>query len=127
VASSDADYGGLRSDVQKAGGRIVREMPEIQTLVVRAPKDAKGKMAASKHASAVAADHIESLSPPDQAAASPAHRVTKVSGTKLGPSVTPDPAYFLSGLLWNEARVRMTDAFRALEGSPRPLRLARTG
>ena len=28
VANSDADYAGLKADVQRAGGRVVKEMPE---------------------------------------------------------------------------------------------------
>jgi subtilisin family serine protease len=118
VASSSADYNGLKADIQTAGGRVVREMPEIDTLVVRAPKAAKNRFATSKHAAAVAADHIESLTPPEAMAATPQHRVTAVNAPSAAPTVTPDPAFFLSGLLWNEQRVNMAEAWRVTTGSP---------
>ena len=69
VAASDADYAGLKADVEAAGGRVVREMPQVGTLVVKAPKAAKARMAASIHAAGVASDHIESIVPPEAAAA----------------------------------------------------------
>ena len=53
VASSAADYSGLKADVQRAGGRVVREMPEIQTMVVRAASSAKSQLASSRYASSV--------------------------------------------------------------------------
>lgn len=119
VAASDTDYAGLKADVQKAGGRIVREMPEIGTVVVRAPRSAKSKMAASQHSAGVMTDHVESLAPVENASAkSPQRQVTKVDVGKVGPPVTPDPAYFAPGLLWNQQRVRMTEAFRATTGDP---------
>ena len=105
VAASDADYAGLKADVEAAGGRVVREMPQVGTLVVKAPKAAKARMAASIHAAGVASDHIESIVPPEVAAAGPAHRVQQVNVANNGPSVTPDPAYSIPGLLWNEQRV----------------------
>jgi hypothetical protein len=117
VAASDADYSGLKADVQNAGGHVLKELPEIQTMVVRAPKSAKAKMAASRHAAAVASDHIESLSPPDQSNQTPGLRKTKIPGVKPGPPVTPDPAYFDPGLMWNEVRLRMTQAFRVTTGA----------
>ncbi len=117
VANSQADYSGLKVDVQNSGGRVVREMPEIGTLVVQAPSDAKGRLASSSHAAGVARDHLESVSPPDQAKLTPQRDVRHVSAP-LGPPVTPDPAYFAPGLMWNEQRVHMTDAFRVTTGSP---------
>ena len=36
-----------------------------------------------------------------------------------GPSsLTPDPAFSLPGLMWNEQRVRMTSAWQLTAGSP---------
>ena len=120
VANSDADYSGLKADLQKAGARVVREMPEVQALVARAPKAAKSKLAASVHAAGVATDHLVAVSPPESTgAAKPERQVTKVGAAKLGRPVTPDPAYFLPGTMWNEARLRMTQAFRVTTGSNR--------
>jgi len=115
VAASDADYVGLKADVQAAGGRVVREMPAVGTLVVKAPKAAKARMAASVHAAGVAADHIESIVPPEAAAAGPQHRVQQVTvANNSAPS--PDPAYSIPGLMWNQQRINMTDAWKTTAG-----------
>ena len=34
------------------------------------------------------------------------------------PTIIPDPAYSLPGLLWNEQRVNMTDAWKMTAGAP---------
>src|SRR6476620_3542577 len=89
VASSAADYAALRSDVRHAGGHIVREMPEINTIVVRAPRAARVRLVAGGHAAGVAVDHIESLAPPEGMAASPEHRVHNVVLKEAAPTETP--------------------------------------
>ena len=118
VAASDADYAGLKADVEAAGGRVVRELPAVGTIVVKAPKAAKARMAASVHAAGVASDHIETLVPPEVAGAGPARRVQQVKVANNGPSVTPDPASSIPGLLWNQQRVNMTDAWKVTAGDP---------
>jgi subtilisin family serine protease len=118
VANSDADYGGLKADVRKAGGLVVEEMPEVKALVVRAPKSAKSKLEASSHAAGVATDRLIAVSPPEtKGPLTPNRSVTKVSVSGLGPPVTPDPAYFQTGLMWNLNRIGMVDAFRKTVGS----------
>ncbi len=117
VAASDADYAALKADVEAAGGRVVREMPQVGTLVVKAPKAAKARMAASVHAAGVASDHIESIVPPEVAAAGPAHRVQQVD-LASNSAPTPDPASSIPGLLWNQQRINMTDAWKVTAGDP---------
>ena len=93
-------------------------MPEVGTLVVKAPKSAKARMAASVHSAGVAADHIESIEPPDgTASGGPQHRVIQVNAPNNN-APTPDPAYSIPGLLWNEQRVNMTDAWKVTAGDP---------
>jgi subtilisin family serine protease len=119
VAASDADYAGLKADVEAAGGRVVRELPAVATLVVKAPKAAKARMAASVHAAGVASDHIESIEPPDGSTTrSPQHRVVQVNAAHSAPSVIPDPASSIPGLLWNQQRVKMTEAWKVTAGDP---------
>jgi subtilisin family serine protease len=119
VAATEADYAGLKADVEAAGGRVVRELPAVATLVVKAPKAAKARMAASVHAAGVASDHIESIEPPDgTTTGSPQHRVVQVNAANSAPSVTPDPASSIPGLLWNQQRVNMTDAWKVTAGDP---------
>jgi len=119
VAASDADYAGLKADVEAAGGRVVREMPQVGTLVVKAPKAAKVRMAASIHAAGVAADHIESLEPPDGSATNgPAHRVQQINLANNSNAPAPDPAFSIPGLMWNLQRINMTDAWKTTAGDP---------
>jgi hypothetical protein len=118
VAKGHADYAGLKTDVQAAGGRVVREMPEIDTLVIKAPKAAKSAMAASPHAAGVAVDHLEAVSPPEgRSVGAPRRDVTHVDASGAVAAVTPDPAYSLPGLMWNEQRVHMAEAFGVTTGS----------
>ena len=65
VASSAADYNGLKADLQRAGGRVVREMPQIQAVVVRAPRASESQLRASSNAAAVFSDRIVEVAPPE--------------------------------------------------------------
>lgn len=117
MATSAASYSGLKADVQRAGGRVVREMPEIQTMVVRGPQAVKNQLRASRNASGVVADRVVEVTPPeDMASGGPQKRVQKVNLSN-GPAPTPDPAYSLPGLMWNQQRIRMTDAWQVSAGS----------
>jgi len=119
VATSPADYAGLKADVQRAGGHVVKEMPEIDSVVVRAPTTTRSRLAASVHAAGIAKDHRVTVAPPEKSApAVPSRQVVAADAAAIGPVVAPDPAYDLSGLLWNEARVHMLQAFRVTTGSP---------
>jgi lantibiotic leader peptide-processing serine protease len=92
----------------------VRELPQVGTLVVKAPKAAKARLAASVHAAGVASDHIETIVPPEAAGRTPQHRVLTANASGAAPS--PDPAFSLPGLMWNEQRVNMLEAWTATAG-----------
>src|SRR6266511_4840379 len=62
VAKSRADYGALKAKAVRSGAKVVREVPQLGTLVVQTPAAARSSIAADSHASAVATDHVEKLS-----------------------------------------------------------------
>ena len=116
VAKSSADYAGLKADVLARGGRILREIPAIDTLVVAGGTDVQA-LASDSHASAVAADHVEQVAPPEGGAVTRHAPHGHPSGGSHG-RVTPDPAFSLPGLMWNVNRVDAPQAWRATTGSP---------
>ena len=116
VAKSSADYAGLKADVLARGGRILREIPDIDTLVVAGGTDVQA-LASDSHASGVAADRIVQIAPPESGAAS--MHLPKGHGSGGGHAkVTPDPAFSLPGLMWNVNRVNAAQAWRSTTGSP---------
>ena len=120
VAASDADYAGLKADVEAAGGSVVREMPQVGTLVVKAPKAAKARMAASIHAAARGVGpHRVHRAARRRRRPGPRTGSSRSTSRTTGPSVTPDPASSIPGLLSNQQRVNMTDAWKVTAGDPR--------
>ena len=116
VVSKDAStFSGLRGDIVAAGGRIVNELPGIDTFVVTGPATLSN-LATSANASGVAPDHLETLSPPDSSKVTP-HKPLGHGGGAHG-KVTPDPAFSLAGLMWNVNRIDAPQAWKATTGSP---------
>ncbi|MGD0249022.1 MAG: S8 family serine peptidase [Candidatus Limnocylindrales bacterium] len=116
VAKSDQDYGSLRADITAAGGSILKELPDIGTFVVAGGENVHG-LASDAHASGVAPDHLEALSPPDSRTA--LHPFTPHgAGGGSHSKITPDPAMSLPGLMWNVNRIEAPEAWRASAGSP---------
>ena len=117
VAASDADYAGLKADVEAAGGRVVQEMPQVGTLVVKAPKAARAawRPTVAHGRCGVGPHRVHRRRPrrPQPGRRTASSRSTWRSNT---PSVTPDPASSIPGLLWNEQRVNMTDAWKVTAG-----------
>jgi subtilisin family serine protease len=69
------------------------------------------------HAAGIAKDHRVTVAPPERSAGGLAAK-QDINLSQIGPVVAPDPAYDLPGLLWNEARIHMLQAFRVTTGSP---------
>ena len=116
VARSSADFASLRADVLAAGGRILRELPDIDTLVVAGAANVQA-LASDSHASAVAADRVEQIAPPEGGTMS-RHAPLGHGSAGGHAKVTPDPAFGLPGLLWNVDRVGAPQAWRSTTGSP---------
>ncbi len=125
VAKSRADYGALKAKAVSSGAKIVREVPQLGTLVVQAPAAARSSIAADSHASAVAADHIRKVSqaePSKPNLAAPglrgAHKVVRAPGAKAraASGITPDPGF--EGLQWDYPRIGLPKGWNTTAGSP---------
>jgi subtilisin family serine protease len=123
VAKSDADLARLRADVIAAGGTIIREMPQIDALVVTIP-GAVGARAAASIASSpaiegLAKDHVSQLILPDgQSTTKTPHQSRTRVNVAAAATVTPDPAFGIPGLMWDFDRIRATQALQVTAGDP---------
>jgi lantibiotic leader peptide-processing serine protease len=127
VAKSGADYGALKARALKTGAKVVREVPQLGTLVADASASARSSLAADSHTSAVAADHVEKISqaePPKPNLAAPglrgAHQVAQ-RARAAAPSadgITPDPAFGYQGLQWDYGRIGLPQGWNTTAGSP---------
>lgn len=124
IAKSDADFAALRAEAIKAGGKILREMPAIKMLVVAAPGGFKDKLKASPHAAGVAPDRVQKLIRPEMQAeffgtTALRQRINLGASPNLNkPPVIPDPAFNLSGLMWNVLRIRAPEGWKITTGNP---------
>ncbi len=127
VAKSKGEYAALRSDLINSGARIIREMPEIETLVVVMPTGLKARAAAESttHARGMAQDQVRTLIRPqmekeffnsNEGERRPDVRLAKASSSKDS-SVTPDPAFDLRGLMWNVDRIGAPQTWKKTTGS----------
>src|SRR6266498_2970405 len=101
VAKSRADYGALKAKALRSGAKVVREVPQIGTLVVEGSASAQSGLADDSRAAAVGADHVEKVSqaePRRPNLAKPGlrgtHRVAQRVriGARSSSGITPDPA-----------------------------------
>jgi subtilisin family serine protease len=117
VAKSAGDFSGLRADITAAGGRIVSELPDVDTLVAEGGSSLRN-LSTDAHASGVAADHLEKLVPPDGGAITPPRLTRHNAGGGSHSKVNPDPAMSLPGLTWNVDRIKAPEAWKHTAGSP---------
>jgi subtilisin family serine protease len=117
VAKSAQDYSGLRADITAAGGRILHELPDVDTFVAEGGSSLRS-LSSDAHASGVAPDHLEQLVPPDGGAVTPPKLTRHGAGGGSHSKVTPDPAMSLPGLMWNVNRIEAPEAWRTSAGSP---------
>src|SRR5215218_10524088 len=59
VARSAADLGGLRASAVRQGAKVLREIPQIKAMVISAPDDVRGGLAADRRALGVARDRLQ--------------------------------------------------------------------
>ena len=123
VAKSGADLNALRAEVTAAGGKVLSELRGTQALVVSVPAgNFRNQIAASSQVRSVAADRVEKLVLPDSqgpiTAPSQRPQPIKVNASGASPAhvVTPDPAYFLPGLLWTLVRIHAPLAWNLTGG-----------
>jgi lantibiotic leader peptide-processing serine protease len=117
VAKSAQDFSGLRADISAAGGRIINELPDIDTFVVTGGSSLRN-LSSDAHAAAVAPDHVEQLVPPDGGAMAAPNLRPHGAGGGSHSKVVPDPAMSLPGLMWNVNRIDAPLAWKTSTGSP---------
>jgi subtilisin family serine protease len=120
VAKDDADYARLRAEILAAGGKIVREMPQIHTMSVTMPATRAQARLAAPRIEGLAKDHITELSPPEgQKRTTPQTRArNRANLQNQRRAVTPDPAFGFPGLTWNFDRIRATQSLQVQPGNP---------
>jgi lantibiotic leader peptide-processing serine protease len=127
LARSAADLDALRAKAVAGGARVVRAIPQINAMVVRASAATKGRLAADARAVGVTTDRLTSPDTVDRAKpdlSAPglrsAQRVTTSrAAAARATGINPDPAFDYKGLLWDYRRMGLPQGWRETAGSPR--------
>jgi subtilisin family serine protease len=127
-ARSSADYAGLRAKAVNDGARVLRDLRQINTMVLRAPTATRRSLAADRRALGVATDHTAKATVEEPQATphltSPglrgAQRVTVRAPAAAGSAgINPDPAFDYNGLMWDYGRMGLPKGWRTTAGSPK--------
>jgi lantibiotic leader peptide-processing serine protease len=120
VARSGA-YAAVKAKAARAGAKVIRELPQVGTLVVRASGAARASLAADPAVAAVATDRVERVAPPESQKALAAGRTTVTATAPAAAPATginPDPAWDYKGLLWDFRRIGLPQGWQTTAGSP---------
>ncbi len=125
LARRFADYGALRAEAVRGGATVVRDLPQIGTLVVSGPDSVRSRLAADQRAAGVAVDHVERVAQAEPQAPHPsapgrrsARRVrVGTAGAAAASGIVPDPAFSVPGLQWDYQRIGLPQGWRTTAGS----------
>jgi lantibiotic leader peptide-processing serine protease len=126
VARSSADYGALRAKAVREGAHVLRDLPQANTIVVRASATTRSALAADRRALGVAKDQRRQLtserSKPNLSA--PGLRgatqlKAKAPAATSAAGINPDPAFDYKGLLWDYRRIGLPQGWKTTAGSPK--------
>jgi len=84
-ARSSADYAGLRAKAVQSGARVLRDLPQLHMMVVRASTAAHSSIAADRRAAGVARDRLQRVAV-DEPAGAPNLSKPGVLGGRPGPA-----------------------------------------
>ena len=128
VARTAADYAGLRDSLARAGTKIVRELPEIKTFVIKASTTDRQRHGADARVLGIVPDHIATINSDDRHPANlkaPGLRsARKVNLPAVARTVTaaaginPDPAFDYKGLQWDFRRIGLPQGWQTTAGRP---------
>jgi subtilisin family serine protease len=125
-ARSAADYAGLRAKAVSEGARVLRDLKQVNTMVVRAPAAARTSLVADRRTLRVASDGLRRLTSERSApnlAAPGLRSATQVRATApaatAAAGINPDPAWDYKGLLWDYRRIGLPQGWRTTAGSPK--------
>jgi subtilisin family serine protease len=125
-ARSSADYAGLRAKAVKEGARVVRDLRQLNTMVVSAPSSARTSLAADRRTLGVARSQVRkldaevgapNLDAPGLRSATQLKAKAPAATTAAG--INPDPAFDYKGLLWDYRRIGLPQGWKTSTGSPR--------
>src|SRR5215217_863402 len=123
-ARSAADYAALRAKAVKAGARVVRDLPQVKTMVVQAPAAARTSLAADPRTQGVARTQVRKLAAevgkpnldaPGTRGATLVQAKAPTATTAAG--INPDPAWDYKGLLWDYRRIGLPQGWKTTAGS----------
>jgi subtilisin family serine protease len=124
VARSSADYAGLRAKAVKEGARVLRDLPQANTLVVNAPASARSSLAADRRTLGVARDRLRRLpierrarNLADPGLRSATQLKAKAPAATTASGINPDPAFDYKGLLWDYRRIGLPRGWKTTAGS----------
>jgi len=123
-ARSAADYAGLRAKAVKDGARVLRDLRQINTMVVKAPEAARTSLAADRRTLGVARSQIRKLAAEvgapnlDSPGLRGATRLAaKAPAATTAAGINPDPAWDYKGLLWDYRRIGLPRGWKTTAGS----------
>jgi lantibiotic leader peptide-processing serine protease len=125
VARSSADYGALRAKAVKEGARVLRDLPQANTLVVNAPASARSALAADRRTVGVARSQVRRVTSEPNGApnlSAPGLRgatqlKAKAPAAAKASGINPDPAFDYKGLLWDYRRIGLPRGWKTSAGS----------
>src|SRR5918999_1765412 len=123
-ARSSADYTALRAKAVKEGARVLRDLKQVNTMVVRAPEAARSSLAADRRTLSVARTQVRKLAAEvgapnlDNPGLKGATRLkAKAPAAPPAAGITPDPAWDYKGLLWDYRRIGLPQGWKTSAGS----------
>ena len=123
-ARSAADYAGLRAKAVKDGARVLRDLRQINTMVVRAPAATRASLAADRRTLGVGRSQVWKLAAEvgapnlDSPGLRGATRLkAKAPAATTAAGINPDPAWDYKGLLWDYRRIGLPKGWKTTAGS----------
>jgi hypothetical protein len=123
-ARSSADYAALRAKAVKDGARVLRDLKQINTMVVSAPASARSALSADRRTLSVARSGVRKLTADvgkpnlDAPGLRGAHQLkAKAPAATTAAGVNPDPAFDYKGLLWDYRRIGLPQGWKTSAGS----------
>lgn len=124
-STGDARF--MQAQITEMGATVVQNLAPLNLLVVHGTEQVKQRLKADPRVSGVATDRIQRIVPPELApdmfsspqAAEPI-QIDLTDDAQNG-EITGDPAFDLSGLMWNIDRIEAPDAWETTSGEPEVL------
>ncbi|HEV2895579.1 MAG TPA: S8 family serine peptidase, partial [Actinomycetota bacterium] len=110
----------------KEGARVLRDLRQVNTMVLRAPESARSSLAADRRTLGVARSRVLKLAAEvgapnlDNPGLRGATRLqAKAPAATTAAGINPDPAWDYKGLLWDHRRIGLPQGWKTSAGSPK--------